>query len=73
MKAKSIFISAFSLVSVFAFSQKKAEPKKSEAAPSVTIVTLEMVKNQVAQLSDDEKQELLQFIAESLGYEMAIS
>ena len=32
MKAKSIFISAFSLVSVFAFSQKKAEPKKQDTA-----------------------------------------
>lgn len=32
MKAKSIFISAFSLVSVFAFSQKKEEPKKQDTA-----------------------------------------
>ena len=32
MKAKSIFISAFSLVSVFALSQKKAEPKKQDTA-----------------------------------------
>lgn len=55
--------------------EKKADPKdaKSEAAPSVTIVTLEIVKNQVSSLSDDEKQELLEFIAQSLGYEMAIS
>ena len=30
MKAKSIFISAFSLVSVFAFSQKKVEAKKQD-------------------------------------------
>ena len=54
--------------------EKKTESKKSEApAPSVTIATLEMVKKQVSSLSEDEKQELLQFIAESLGYEMAIS
>ena len=32
MKAKSIFISAFSLVSVFAFSQKKVEAKKQDSA-----------------------------------------
>ena len=53
--------------------EKKSESKKSEAAPKVAIATLEMVKNQVTQLADDEKQELLAFIAESLGYEMAIS
>ncbi|WP_312422854.1 DUF6048 family protein [Epilithonimonas sp.] len=32
MKAKSIFISAFSLVSVFSFSQKKVEAKKQDSA-----------------------------------------
>lgn len=53
--------------------EKAEKAEKSEAAPSVTIATLEIVKNQVSSLSDDEKQELLQFIAESLGYEMAIS
>lgn len=54
--------------------EKKAETKKSEAAPTIiNITTLEMIKNQVSLLLDNEKEALLQFIAESLGYEMAIS
>jgi hypothetical protein len=53
--------------------EKKSESKKSEVAPAVNIVTLETVKNQIHLLPDNEKQELLAFIAESLGYEMAIS
>ena len=53
--------------------ERTEKSEKAEKAPSVKIATLEMVKSQASLLSDDEKQELLQFIAESLGYEMAIS
>ena len=53
--------------------EKKEKAEKAEKAPSVTIVTLEMLKNQIHLLPDGEKETLLQFIAESLGYEMAIS
>ncbi len=51
----------------------KAKSKKSEAAPSVTIVTLQIIKNQITALTRGDKELLLQFIAESLGYEVAIS
>lgn len=53
---------------------KKAEKvEKAEQTTTVTITTVEMLKQQISLLSDDEKETLLQFIAESLGYEMAIS
>lgn len=47
---------------------KKAE-KAAEKAPTVKIATLEMLKTQIAMLSNDEKENLLGFLAESLGYQ----
>ena len=53
--------------------EKAEKSEKAEKTPSVTIATLEMIKQQIGLLSDDEKENLLGFLAESLGYQETTS
>lgn len=52
--------------------ESEAKSAAKSEAPAVTIATLDSVKYQALQLTQEEKEALLQFVAESLGLEANI-
>lgn len=56
--------------------EKAAEKKVEKAAkktPQITIMTVEQVKATITTFTDEEKEQLLQYLGETLGYELAFN